>query len=1201
MKKAKLFMMLALLVMGVSNVFAQNVTISPTSGNLVAASTYENEVGFQNGWSSMWRHEQLPLSFTVADDNGLTEGGEISNPAGNISVYNGNLIIMGGASPDLYCVLSLPKGYRITGYKLVLINNLNGRTINNMSIGTETDNTYNTTNYKARGKYNNNDQDYTMAANNNNTSDYVIERTSNSETDMGNQLYFKMTHGNSSYFGVTIKSFEVWFTAEGTFEAEVKPEEVGVARSVVTAPFQTSKIDVGALKPMTKNGKTYFAYDYRNVQDLTGYNYIYQSNAVIDGAPYEGDEDKHIYPVKVDGKDLYAFGNDTYFVEPPVTIHTSSGWESPIGFRIVGARFNYLWGTATQGGTQTLTDHYYIMVGNYYLNDNLQFTTTRFAWNYDSETKNLYTGSGNNIRYLSCSGDGDQRTLTTSNVNGGYYNLIVFTRNGNTYVGWDNETANQRYYLRRRNNGNPRVDRNNTTNAATATSAGSHTIDLPAFNPGTYTLNVYDKTGTTVEKTIDVTQSNAGGILELEGLNNDAVKFQITNLETGKQALVSVTLLLQALDPYIDKMDIVCHDPDNQLSLTQSFTADDFSVSGGKFVFYIPQDYQNTDLTFTFSDLYSHYGDATYPDGSNTHFGRYSFVTSDYFFPINGNDNGGLYDNAYDPNAAATSKILTSTAGNIRFKFNNAENLGNESGTTATTYYTEYPFSVADYLGSADPDGGSKTGEFINCKLKASDDTQKSGTYYVFTADETRYNIAPTTAWQHRYYAFYRMDIELQAKTYTPVLTWNKLYDKTFYTDDSNATQSKSMWGLKLNTNEKVTDDQGTHDGYLTVDEILNGINNREADETTAGGPVGTDQILYVDGSDLYSIINSKDTKLSDLKTSLGTNALVFLPANTTSTLDNFAYKTASGSFRAGKDIVITDKRPFFTPYDIQVDGANFAKYDRQITYSEYDPIAHATIVLPFTINVDNTTGIHHNEDNDGVDFTLATMNSGNTLAKKEGSKYDYYADAYFTKLTSTSEANKPYVVTLQSAGEDQFKAHIKGSLVRATTDNGVFKEPTTSGSFEGANYTFTPTGTYTGKEIADAANATETVFYFGNNYFLDSKTLSTGKSLKILPFRSFYDYKATAGAKMSRFYIAFGENPFGDTNGINEIERDADLAVIPGKGVITLMARAQKDVTIHAVSGITVDKCSLNAGETRTVAVPAGVYVINGVKMVVK
>ena len=134
------------------------------------------------------------------------------------------------------------------------------------------------------------------------------------------------------------------------------------------------------------------------------------------------------------------------------------------------------------------------------------------------------------------------------------------------------------------------------------------------------------------------------------------------------------------------------------------------------------------------------------------------------------------------------------------------------------------------------------------------------------------------------------------------------------------------------------------------------------------------------------------------------------------------------------------------------------------------------------------------------------------------------------------------------------------------------------------------------------AAEADTKVFYFANNYFLDSKTLINGKSLKMLPFRSYYQYAGPANGKLSRFRIVFGENPYAnETTGINEIQRDADLAVIPGKGIITLMARADKDVTIHSVSGITVDKCSLNAGETRTVSVPAGVYVINGVKMVVK
>ena len=58
---------------------------------------------------------------------------------------------------------------------------------------------------------------------------------------------------------------------------------------------------------------------------------------------------------------------------------------------------------------------------------------------------------------------------------------------------------------------------------------------------------------------------------------------------------------------------------------------------------------------------------------------------------------------------------------------------------------------------------------------------------------------------------------------------------------------------------------------------------------------------------------------------------------------------------------------------------------------------------------------------------------------------------------------------------------------------------------------------------------------------------------------------------------------------------------MIPGDGTITLMARADREVTIHAVNGMTIDKCTLRAGDSRTVNVPAGVYVINGIKMVVK
>ena len=128
----RLFFLLSLLPFVATE--AQNVTISPRTGNLVAALTSGAEVGFENGWMSMWRHEQLPLTFSVADDGNLTGAGQLSNPAGNINSYNGNLVVMGGMNPDLYMALSLPKGYRITGYRLVVLNNLNDKKITNMQI-----------------------------------------------------------------------------------------------------------------------------------------------------------------------------------------------------------------------------------------------------------------------------------------------------------------------------------------------------------------------------------------------------------------------------------------------------------------------------------------------------------------------------------------------------------------------------------------------------------------------------------------------------------------------------------------------------------------------------------------------------------------------------------------------------------------------------------------------------------------------------------------------------------------------------------------------------------------------------------------------------------------------------------------------------------------------------------------------------------
>ncbi|MBQ2129579.1 MAG: hypothetical protein II429_10670 [Prevotella sp.] len=577
-----------------------------------------------------------------------------------------------------------------------------------------------------------------------------------------------------------------------------------------------------------------------------------------------------------------------------------------------------------------------------------------------------------------------------------------------------------------------------------------------------------------------------------------------------------------------------------------------------------------------------------------------------------------------------------STTGNIRFKFNNAEDLTNTLVNTSRKHLEENPFSIEKYLESKDPDDkttNARTGDFIECKLMAEptegSTLSRSGTYYVFTADETRYNIAPTTEWQHRYYAFYRMDIELIAKDYTPDLTWKELYDKTYYRvkkDNGEETKTHSMWGVDV----KAKDGDKVVTGYLTVKQILEAINSDITGKKVASADgkrklEGKDQILYIDGSNLYNILSTSKKEgttttkysLADLKTDLGVNALVFLPERTTSTDDNFAKKSSDGVFYAGKDINITDKQPFFSPHDININYPNVAKYDRILTSEQNGQVCNASVVLPFDIDLDDE-GYHDIEG--GGRFYLAKLKDNQTLKKEVGNDINT-AKAFFDKITEKKgAANTPYVVKVENQNKEDenisFKVRCVGSKIVATPyqyseagikTNGIFTPlGSVRGYYGGDEYNFTPTGTFRGYTFENAGNAStkEQIFYFARNSFYTSKTLRANEPMLVQPFRSYFDYtvNGTNNSKLSRFFISFDDSDeFGGTNGINEIERDVDLAVIPGKGVITLVARADKDVTIHAVNGHTIDKCNLNAGESRTVAVPAGVYVINGVKMVVK
>ena len=1241
MRKKITLALLSLLLVPLG-MMAQSVTVSPSSGNLIACLSYDTEAGFGDGWSSTWKHEQLPLTFTVKD----SYQGEFV-PAGNMCAYNNQLVIDGGPSIDLYCELSLPKGYRFKGYKLVLLNNINGKSLVNTAHGHvakvmyETDESYSLEGYKVRGAYSDNDEEYTMGGtddDNSDTREYVLERHSQTETDMGNQLFFRLNHlaPDDGYFGVTIKSCTVYFTAEGTFAAEAKPTSRGPVTSLVSSPFETSKIDIGAVQFQTDgNQHTYYAYKYVNERNIKGYTYIYQDNAVQGDIPMNVAEQKRIHPITIGSTNYYAFENGTYYVEPPILVYSQTGLSYPIGFRVVGAEFIPRWNSSDVASvTQNQTNYYitYTSGGEtYYLNDQLRYTTTKFAWSYDSSTKGIYTGSGDDQKWLSCEGSGATRYLTysyskPSSTSGdpGYYDLIRYSRNNRYYIGWDSSSSSSRYYLQGTTdaNANPTVLRgtSGTTNAA-GWSSEPGTTTLAGYSAGEYTLTIYQKDDTDETKvygtpvTIDNgNDTDLNKIITVNGFNNDAVKFKISGLPSGKQAIVDVKLKLQALNPYIDKMNINCN-LTGLPSVTQEFTAEDFKVSGGEFQFYIPNGYTG-DVNFTFSDLWSSYGDNTYYTGTDLEkdgLARYSFVTSDYFEGVDEVGDKGLYDPTYNPNASYTNKVVTNKAGNIRFKFNNADKLLNTTTTPERpiNYLEEYPFSVPAYVGSANPDAsdGKPVGAFVPVTLNTQ--TQTSGTYYVIVADETRYNIAPSKAWQHRYYAYYRMGINLNTQTFNPKYTWTKVYDNTCIWDaEHNKDVDKSMWGLKLNTVATNNPNQIV-EGYLTAADINTYIQNN-LDENNETAPASTDQILYVDGSQLYTIQSSGDNTLQSIMDKLAPNALFYLPANTTSTEDNFAYKTTTGSFMAGKDIVITDKQPFFAPYAITLDkDKGYARYTREVTWEEYGATTKQSLILPFTIAISNT-GVYSGS-NSTFKVTTLTNEDFTHNAEKD------IETATFAPLSgkTSTEANTPYMVDVTYPSSGLFVVEQKGGEVAATTipstnaaGDYMFYGETVDVKYNGSTdaATFTPRGSFSGKIYdekktpnPDDFRTNNVFFYYGSGgKFRSSAALSKSKSkLYAYPFRAFYGYTPDGGAKkLTAFLFSYGEE---ETNGISENTKCIDFAVQSGKGYVKITAGKDANVRINTLNGMQMAKEQISAGDTRTINLPSGIYIVNGKKVIVK
>lgn len=1146
---------------------AQTVSISPKTGNVISVESYEDESHLDD-FGGVWVHNQLPMTLVTSDKSDLMESGMMKEHANNMAVVKDKLVFASGTSVTNHMSLSLPKGYRFTSYKLVMDYDDEGT---RASTFREMNSLFSTS--------------YASATVSNRDKGVTLQRTSLSNSDMGNILYFRQDH-TEGMARVKVTSFVVTFECTGKFNESL---HAGVAEltnpvSCIALPFQTHRTDLGKIEETTKEGYRSYKYDYKNVKDLSADFLLYDQDGIVGGKAVAGTPgDGAISSVYYNGQLTFVgLKNNTYWLETPTDAITQNGTRTPVGYRIVGARLLYANNAQSIGFKKG--DNIYITDGNgKYMNSSLEFTETKVEWTYGADGK-VSTKSGRKTYYLRhYTGSFLFPTVSLRTTTKADQASVYNTKGLNLFYG----SVENAYIISYNASGKAVYDEDPKNNAVVVN------VKPKSTSTTGFTIKLYDKTGETAQQA-KVDANHVEGDLVLEKINNDAIKLQIEGLEEGQEAFVCFQVQLEALNPYIDKMDITCTQPSGEQALKKQYLADDFTIgTDGKVDFGVPSNFGTTGLRFAFDGLHSKSADKTYPGGQVGEYSRYHFVKSEYYNLIG----ESLQDHRSEAaDQDYTKKIRVDVAGDKAFKCNNSDMFKAGTSGSETFYYEEYRYSNDAY--------NTQGGHWKEMVANSDDNYVKR---YIVVCDETRYNIAPTTTPRHAIYAYYSTDLKLTTVDYKPEITYTKVYDDAVI---PTGPDKNYYVGATLRLRDKTGSLLPEGTGYAFTKQIIDQINADIAAYKT-NAPVDADHILYFDASKINSLLFSSNNaawgQLEDLKRDLGMNALIFLPTGVTDNHDNVATKSLSGDdFIAENNIVLEDQWPFFSPYDIRINAANEVSYKRFVANNN-DTKKWVSIVLPFTVAVDTETGQYINED-DKCDFTFFKMNTTDAFSKPNPSGIFTDIDAHFSPCTgvSTTQPNDAYIVRIDRAEMTEKEAKLmfilrqRGSTIVKTPGGRTIPGAASSGTINGQNMVLTPQATFSGAEV----DKTKGIFYFNKDKFVSSLALDMSNTVKVLPFRSYYDCTGTSTGKRNIRYINISLEPNNTPTDIQEVTSkatNAGFVFSSQAGQLTVKATKDLRVNVRNVSGQTIDVKALKAGESHSVKLPSGIYVVNGTKVMVR
>lgn len=1242
--KHPLMLVAALLIgWGCLPLSAQNATVSPQLGNLLAAYTHQsNEFGFEGGYGSYWQHNQLPITVTCSDFPTLSKDGVLRNHTGNFLYYkpvgsktDKEKFLFVTCTAPTYLSIAMPKGYNITSYKIVIHDGLTpqdtvalnprmpklpfARAIN-WKFG-EVDKSHIRENKEEKGQYIDpvfRRNEYVEINKNTPGLRYTIHR----EGNLGNILYFCFS-GNRRWWksaGVYLELVELTFSAGNTFEYSLTPtieheEFVSLSSNNITL----GRTDVGNLKLRTKNKATLYSYDQWDVREMTADIRLFEEGAT-DGLTWDATKGRKTIKCAISndakGNEWYALRAGTYYVESPTTANIqgeSGNVQMPVGYRIVEAKFDYKKGSYRKPG-------FMLHRGRVYLGKDLKGVAEGDAaiW-HRTPGDEVYTIVDGKPQYLVLEKRRQQNNTFLAELSE-KNKAVKLLKEGTTYYFWkSNPQGGEKFFLCAKQ-GETAYFQHNGGERLYETAPKEQEESTP-FNIITYSAD--GKQGTT--HVIGNRTKNSS--IMLSGLNNDAVKFKIEgNGEAADPtALLRITLYMEPLNPYIKSVDAVCEHEGIELSRT--FEAKNFTLGGDAFVYKVPRGSSTSvSLPFRFRNLTSEFADNTYGKLSKGGHSRYHFVGSNYYNAVA----DSLYAHA-DLVASSNNyqdKIEVKVAGNIPFPFNNAAELSNKVTRPGSAYLSEKNFTIDNYKAVfiKDERGNKIYGNYStdNLTLKANE----TKTMYLYTSDETRYNIAPTHGEQHRAFAYYFTTITLKFQDYDPVVEWVPVYKTPmYYKNDKESHYTPGiMYGAVIKTTKK-DDDGNMHQegatsefGYLTVDQILGAMNKSIAEKHGVGAPKSLKEVLYVDNTKLFNILpaNAKEDrvhKLDSMRMLLASNAIIYLPvtAEALASVQHTALKLKENKgFEGRTNFELTDKEPFFAPYSIQLKDDCYASYTRKATSRGMGRVDYATLVLPYGLSVDNH-GVHTNTVGTPCEFRMGKIQDNSFTykakdkANHEGADYGVKAKLAFLGKEGKSYANTPYIINIDKAygnGDVSFVATQPGALIEKTPDTfeGMVTGDAAKCHIAGPYTQIKSSYTYAGHVIDRASN--DMIFYFSLNRFVLSANLRKEKSkLYLFPFRFVY-YADNGQALLAKGFNSFGLTFDDDDNltptDIQDVQEEIVLKVTVGAGLITAEARKDAPLSVFNLSGQCVTRTMIKAGETRTIHLAPGVYVVNGKKMIV-